>query len=180
MFTKTGLVLIMATLGLAGCHEHGASAKDHAHAEPGKQESAAKHGDHHDHGNVDPDKAAASLELNNGAKWQTEETLRTSMTNIRNYLQAAVKPIHSEAGYSADEYKTLAANIDKEIGNIVSKCKLPREVDDQFHLVIAQIAAGTDLMKKDGDRIKGAVKVIQGLQSYEKFFEHADWKPLEH
>jgi hypothetical protein len=171
----------MAALGLAGCHEHGASAKDdHAHSEPAKQESAAKHDDHHDHAHADPDKAAASLTLNNGAKWQTDDVFRTEMTAIRNLMQAAVKPIHAEPGYSADEYKALAANIDKEIGNIVAKCKLPREVDDQAHLVLVQILAGTDLMKKDGDRIKGAVKVIQGLQSYEKFFDHPDWKPLEH
>jgi hypothetical protein len=35
-------------------------------------------------------------------------------------------------------------------------------------------------MKKDGDRMAGAVKVIQGLESYAKYFEHPDWKPIEH
>lgn len=35
-------------------------------------------------------------------------------------------------------------------------------------------------MKKDGDRIQGVVKVVQGLQAYPTFFEHPDWKPVEH
>lgn len=35
-------------------------------------------------------------------------------------------------------------------------------------------------MKKDGDRTKDAVQVIKGLSSYEKFFDHPGWKPLEH
>lgn len=155
MFTKSALVLF-ASLALAGCHEHG-----------------------HSHSHADPDKAAASLTLDNGKKWQTDAPLRTGMTSIRDQLQAAVKPIHAKT-YSADDYKNLAAGIDKEVGNIVANCKLPREVDDQFHLVLVQLTAGTDLMKKDGDRMAGAVKVIQGLESYGKFFDHPDWKPLEH
>lgn len=162
----SGTILIMATLAVAGCHEHG----------HGKDESSKGH---HEHAHVDPDKAAASLTLNNGQKWQTDETLRAGMKAIRDQLQAAVKPIHAET-YSPDDYKALAAGIEKEIGNIMSKCKLPPEVDNQIHLVLTQITAGTEAMKKGDKPMSGAVKVIQGLQSYEKFFEHPDWKPIEH
>lgn len=160
MFTKSVLVLA-AALALAGCHEAGAKGHDHDHA----------HGD--------PDKAAAGLTLNNGKKWQTDATLRAGMTAIRNELQPAVAPIHAKT-YSPDDYKGLATRIEKEVGNIVANCKLPKEVDDQLHLVLAQISAGSDLMKKDGDRMQGAVRVIQGLESYAKYFEHPDWKPIEH
>lgn len=170
MFVKfTGVVLVIASIAVVGCREH-SHGKDNGHA--------AAEG-HHEHGNVDPDKAAASLTLNNGQKWQTDETLRAGMTSIRDQLQAAVKPIHAET-YSPDDYKALAAGIEKEIGTIVSKCKLPPEVDNQFHLVLTQITAGTELMKKDGNRMSGAVKVIQGLSSYEKFFEHPGWKAIQH
>ncbi len=164
-FSKAAWVLV-AALGLAGCHEKG-----HSHSEP-----AAKG---HEHGHVDPDKALASLTLNNGKPWQTDASLRTGMTAIRDQLQAAVKPIHAKT-YSPDDYKALAAGIDKEIGGIVANCKLPKDADDQLHLVLTQITAGTELMKKDGDRMAGAVRVIQGLTAYGKFFDHPDWKPLEH
>ena len=35
-------------------------------------------------------------------------------------------------------------------------------------------------MKKDGDRMAGAVKVIGALEAYAKHFDHSDWKPLVH
>lgn len=166
MFSKSALVAILATaVGLAGCHEHDSGKKGHEHG--------------HDHAHVDPDKAAAALTLDNGKKWQTDATLRSGMTAIRDHLQAGVKPIHAKT-YSPDDYKALAEKIEKEIGLIVASCKLPANADGQLHLVLAQITAGTEVMKKDGERIAGAAKVIQGLESYAKFFDHPEWKPIEH
>lgn len=156
MRVTNSALLILAVLAIAGCHEKT-----------------------HEHGHGDPDKAAASLTLNNGKPWQTDASLRAGMTAIRDRVQPAVKPIHAKT-YSPDEYKALAASIEKEVGAIVSNCKLPKDADDQLHLVLTQILAGTELMKKDGDRMAGAARVIQGLSSYGKFFDHPDWKSLEH
>lgn len=158
MIFKSALVLV-AALALAACHETGAKG--------------------HEHGHGDPDKAAAGLRLNDGKKWQTDEHFRAAMTAIRDDLQGAVKPIHS-GGYTPDDYKGLGTRIEEQLGKIVANCKLPKEVDDQAHLVLAQISTGADTMKKDGDRMKGAVLVIKGLDSYEKFFDHPGWKPIEH
>lgn len=158
MFLESAVVL-SAALALAGCHETGSKG--------------------HDHGHGDADAAAASLRLNDGKKWQTDEPLRAGMTAIRDDVQAAVKPIHANT-YSPDEYKGLGTRIEAELGKIVANCKLPKDVDDQLHLVLAQISAGADTMKKDGDRMKGAVQVLNGLDSYEKFFDHPGWKPIEH
>jgi hypothetical protein len=169
MFWKT-LLISSAALGFAGCHT---GEKDHAH------DKAAQGSPGHDHAHGDPDKAAASLRLDDGKKWHTDAPLRAGMRAIRDELQAGVQPIHAKT-FSPDDYKRLAGKIEKEIGGIVQSCKLPKEVDDQLHLVLAQISAGTELMKKDGDRMAGAVKVIQGLESYAKFFEHPEWKPIEH
>lgn len=162
--------ILVALLGLAGCdkHEHGAahengSPHEHAHA--------------HEHG--DPDKAAASLTLDDGKKWPTDDSLRTGMTAIRDRLQAAMGPIHANT-FSGGDYEGLASAIDKEIGTIVASCKLPRNADDQLHLVLVQVTAGTAAMKKDGDRMGGAVKVMRALESYDQFFDHPGWKPLEH
>lgn len=184
MSRKSVWVLSIA-LGLAGCHESGD--KGHAHTGDKPAETAHAHAETeakaadkgHDHGHADPDKAAAGLRLDNGKKWQPDAPARTGMTAIRDHLQAAVKPIHAKT-YTPDDYKALAEKIEKEIGTMVANCKLPKEVDDQFHLVLIQISAGAELMKKDGDRMQGAVKVIQGLGSYAKYFEHPDWKPIEH
>jgi len=45
--------------------------------------------------------------------------------------------------------------------------------------VLTQIAAGTELMKKEA-RMDGAVKVIQGLGAYAEHFDHPGWTPIEH
>jgi hypothetical protein len=172
MFGKSSALILIAALAAAGCKE----SSTHAHGEPDQHASAPKA---HDHGHGDPDKAAASPTLNDGKPWPTDATLRTGMTVIRDQLQAAVKPIHAGT-YSPGDYKALAERIDKEVGTIMSNCKLPPDADNQLHLVLTQIVAGTEQMKKDGDRMAGAVKVIGGLQSYGKFFDHPDWKPLDH
>ncbi len=35
-------------------------------------------------------------------------------------------------------------------------------------------------MKKDGDRMGGAVKLVKALEAYAEHFEHQDWKPIQH
>lgn len=159
MPSKTPFWLFIALFALAGCN---------------KQE---QHGHSHEH--VDPDKAAASLTLDDGKKWGTDESLRAGMAAIRDRMQAAIAPIHAGSFAPAD-YAALAAAIDKEIGNIMANCKLPRDADDQLHLVLTQLGAGTAAMKRDGDRMAGAVKVIDGLGSYEEFFDDPSYKPIEH
>ena len=133
----------------------------------------------HDHGHADHGNAGSKLTLNKGQKWQTDATLRAGMTSIRDEMQAAVGPIHAKQ-YSPDDYKALAARIEAQLGTILSKCKLPPEVDAQIHLVLAELFAGTDLMKKEGNRMEGAVKIIKGLGAYASHFEHPNWQPIKH
>ncbi len=151
--------LLAAALLLSACHERST--------------------EHHDHAHSDPDRAAEGLRLNDGKKWQTDESLRSGMVAIRDAMQAAVKPIHEDR-QSPEAYAALAANIEKQVGTIVSECKLPADADAQLHLVLAQISGGTQKLKQDGDRMAGAAIVIRGLESYAKYFDHPNWKPIEH
>ncbi len=134
-------------------------------------------GHHHAHG--DPQQAAQGLSLKGGKKWPTDATLRTGMTTIRNELQPAMKPIH-ENTYSAAQYKALAGKIEAHIGTIVAKCKLEPDADTQLHTVLSQLAGGTDLMKKEGAELAGAIRAFEGLEEYARYFDHPGWKPLEH
>jgi hypothetical protein len=170
MHGKALVVALALTLGAAGCHDD--HDKAHAHA-PGAT-SAAAHA--HDHGEA----AAVKLALDEGGrKWPTDEPLRAGMKSIRDDLQAAVVPIHAKT-YTPDDYKALAARIESTIGTVVSKCKLPPRVDAQFHVVLAELVAGADVMKKDGDRMAGAAKAIGALRSYAEFFDHPGWEPVKH
>jgi hypothetical protein len=158
-------ILVAALVGLVGCDK---SSRHDSHAtEQG-----------HEHGRGDPKAGAAGLTLDNGKKWRTDASLRTGMANIRAQMQAAMKPIHTKA-YSRDEYAALAAGIDKELGAVLASCKLPQDADAQLHLVLTQLFAGTEAMKK-GDPMDGALWVVRGLEAYENFFDHPEWQPLEH
>ena len=159
MLSKTVLLLASALALAAGCRDK--DVKGHHHA-PG-----------------DPKQAAQGLSLKDGKKWPTDPTLRAGMTTIRNELQSAMKPIH-ENTYSAGEYKALAGKIEAQIGTIVAKCKLEPDADAQLHTVLSQLAGGTDLMKKEGAELAGAIRTFEGLEAYARYFDHPGWKPLEH
>lgn len=197
MISRSLWAVAAATLALSGCHEHKSAHADdhsrqgdgHASTKPdqkgpqGHDDAVQAHAQEaaqgHDHGHGDHDKTAVSLSLNNGRKWQTDEPLRAGMAAIRNEVQAAVDPIHAEK-YSPEDYKALAGRIEAHVTKIMSTCKLPVEVDAQIHVVLAQFFAGTGLMKKDGDRMAGAVKVVKALAAYAEFFEHPNWQPIKH
>lgn len=167
MHTKSLVVLSAVVMGLSLGRP--ARAEDHAH------EKAERH----EHGHGEAGKGGPKLVLDHGKKWQTSEPLRTGMTAIRDDLQAALDPIHAKT-YSPDDYKALAGRIEAQASKIISTCKLPAEVDAQYHLVLAQLFAGTEQMKKDGDRMGGAVKLVKALEDYGDHFEHQGWKPIQH
>ena len=141
--TVLSVSLALATTSLAGEHDH-----------------------HHAHGAADGGAADArplsKLALKGGKKWQTDEQLRAGMAAMRDDVQAAIEPIHG-GKYAAKDYEALAARIEKQITTVIAKCKLAPEVDAQVHLVLGEILSGTDVMKKDGDRKKGVVAVIEAL-----------------
>ncbi|MBI2394818.1 MAG: hypothetical protein HYV09_34935 [Deltaproteobacteria bacterium] len=170
-------VVPVVALALAGCHEakghdHGESAAPAAKAGEPPAVRAHEHG--HDHGG-----APATLKLDDGKKWHTDDSLRAGMTAIRNDVQAALDPIH-EGKYTPEDYEALGEKIDAHVQTIMSKCKLPPAVDAQIHVVLSEIFAGTSMMKKDGNRMGGAVKIIKALGSYADTFEHPGWQPIKH
>ncbi len=134
----------------------------------------------HEHGHdAGGGSAVSRLTLNKGKKWVTDEQLRGGMAAIRDETQAAVEPIHA-GKYTPEQYAALAGRIEKQITDVIARCKLPPEVDAQIHLVLADFFTGTDAMKKEGDRKQGVVTVIEALQAYPKYFEHPGWKPIKH
>lgn len=143
-----------------------------AHAAP----AAHKHDAHADHG------APASLQLNAGKKWGTDEALRKSMGSIRQAVEASLHEIHENrlptAGYGA-----LASKVEGEVANIVANCKLEPKADAQLHLVVADLLAGSDQMAgkvKKAKRQDGAVKVIDALEKYATYFNDPQFKPIAH
>lgn len=130
--------------------------------------------DSHSHG-----KAAAelTLSLNQGAKWQTDEALRTGMSAIREAFAPVIEDVHADRLDSA-QYAGLADGAEAQINYIVENCKLPEEPDQQLHLVLANMLEGIEQLRTPGEGRNGAVAVIEGLNAYGEHFDHPDWKAM--
>ena len=130
----------------------------------------------HDHGTA----AGAQLELNQGAKWPTDEPLRKGMGNMRAALAKDLKVIHANQA-SAAQYEALAAKLNGEVAYVVQNCKLDPKADAELHKVIGEILGGADAMqgKEAGvARRDGAVRVAKALNAYGKYFDHPGWRNL--
>lgn len=136
-----------------------------------------KHDDHAAHG-----QGATTLQLNAGKKWETDAPLRQSMANIRQTMEASLHDIH-ENRLAAAGYGKLAHQVEGEVGNIVSNCKLEPQADAQLHLIVADLLAGAEQMAgkvKKAKRQNGAVKVIGALDNYARYFDDPHFKPIKH
>ena len=157
-----GAILLAAGLSFAAV----------AHAAP----AAHSHDAHAGHG------APATLQLDAGKKWGTDEALRTSMESIRQAVAGSLHDIHENrlkpAGYAA-----LASKVEGEVGNIVANCKLEPKADAQLHLVVAELLSGAEQMAgkvKKAKRQDGVVKVIGALEKYAAYFDDPQFRPIAH
>lgn len=139
-------------------------------------EPATEHAHGHDHGH---EASGATLGLNDGKKWQTDAPLRAGMEALRDELQPNVKAIHAKT-FTAEQYAALAGKIEGRLVSIMSECKLPPDVDAQLHVLLVDFFDGAKVMKSEGDRMKGVVKIVRSLEAYDKHFDHPNWKPLAH
>lgn len=127
------------------------------------------------------DTHTAVLKLNQGAKWQTDEALRTGMESIRNALAQALPDVHS-GKFDTTRYQTLAQSIEAQVGYVVQNCKLQPEADDVLHAIIGEIGQGVDVIaghKPGTEREQGVVLVARTLDDYAAHFEHPGWKGLK-
>lgn len=130
---------------------------------------AAEHSHHHG-------TAPQQLQLNAGKPWAIDAPLRQAMDNINDAMKQALPRIHHNRFTNAD-YQKLGATVDKEIAYAVANCKLEPKADAMLHLVVAELSAGAEAMQGKGrlSRHDGAVKVIEALHAYGRFFQHTGW-----
>lgn len=157
MFRRESFLSAIVVLGLA-LGAPAQAAEPHAHGAPG---------------------AAVHLRLDNGKKWQTDDVLRRGMTAIRAAVEESLTPIHRKT-FKPAQYDALAARIQIQIDDVVGNCKLPEAADQQLHIVLEQIIDGVAKMKAATGRDQGAVRIVEALAQYGKYFDHAGWRPLAH
>lgn len=120
------------------------------------------------------------LTLDHGRKWATDDPLRTSMASLRDTFAARIPAIHGGT-LDAAGYTALADAVDTEVAHIIARCKLTPAADAMFHLVLAEMTAGTAILrgKAPGKPAQGAHRVAMALNAYGEHFEHPGWQPLK-
>lgn len=97
-----------------------------------------------------PAAAALELRLDNGARWRTDDALRTGVSRIRAELDAVLPAIHSNR-FTAGEYVRLGDRVDAEIEYVAANCKPPED---------------------------GAKALVEALKAYGEHFDHPGWAPM--
>jgi hypothetical protein len=115
-------------------------------------------------------------------KWETDAPLRKGMAGIRDDMASKLGEIHA-GKLKKPGYAELSGKISTHTNSIFKNCKLSPKADAQLHLVLSQILGGNQQMKSAEsiqDRRAGAIKIIDALQLYPKYFDHPGWQPLTH
>lgn len=124
----------------------------------------------------------ARLSLDSGKKWETDESLRQGMLEIKRTLEPRIKAIH-EGTLSTDRYAAIGEEVAKSVESIFKNCKLRPEADAMLHLILAKVLNGASTMKdrsKPSGQQAGAVEVVIALKQYGNHFRHPGWKAIEH
>lgn len=119
----------------------------------------------------------AALDVSQGGKWQTDESLREAMENIRAALFAQRHIFHG-ADDSGTDYGALAAQVTGEIALIVQNSKLDPLADAQLHRLIGEMVSGAQTMQGEGrgeSRRAGAERIAEALADYARLFDHPGW-----
>lgn len=131
----------------------------------------------HDHAGT----SSPALKLDNGKKWSTDAPLRQGMNKIKTTLAPRLDAAHA-GRLSQAQYKEVAKEVTGQVAFIVKNCKLSPAADAVLHAIIAELVAGADAME---GKVKGTapqagfVTVVQALDTYGKYFEHAGWQGLK-
>ena len=133
-----------------------------------------QHSHEHEH-----ESTAQSLVLDNGAKWQIDQSLHLGMVKIKQALVENLDAIHYDK-FSAAQYAALAEQVDQQLSYLFEHCKLPAQADAQLHILLAKVMGASARMKKSVGQKQGAVAIIQTLQDYPKYFDDANWQAFDH
>lgn len=118
--------------------------------------------------------AVQELRLDQGKRWPTDQPLRQGMSDIRAAMAAAFPKIHM-GQFTLAQYDALVGKIEERVDYVVGNCRLPEEADAQLHVVVVEIIEGNEAMRSGADRLGGAMRIIQALEAYGRYFDHPGW-----
>ncbi|MDT8450872.1 MAG: hypothetical protein RQ847_11950 [Wenzhouxiangellaceae bacterium] len=114
------------------------------------------------------------LQLDNGARWVTDESLRTGMTEIREAFERKL-PRFRAGTLEQQDYAELAGTVDKQLNFMFNNCDLPPAADAQLHKLLASISGAAAALREEERAPKGMRSLHRALEAYGTHFDHPGW-----
>ena len=125
------------------------------------------------HGHLDGEEAPADgLTLNNGNKWQTDESTWLHAVN----LNALVAVFETKEDSDIESYHGFAANMQEELGGLVKDCKMKGADHDALHLWLEPVMKDVNDLKKTATADEGkqiAETLTANVKKFDKYFKYA-------
>ncbi|CAN1541869.1 hypothetical protein MCEKH45_01830 [Methylophilaceae bacterium] len=123
-------------------------------------------------------KPASEHTLKPGEKWSTDEVVRFGMDNIRQAVSVSQGDI-IQGKLNSQDYLAIADVVDRNVTDMVRKCKLSPDADKAFHIVVLVDLKGSVEFMRVSRNVQtqrvGALAVLQTLRNYGKYFQHNGW-----
>ncbi len=123
-------------------------------------------------------KLASEKTLKLGEKWSTDEVVRLGMDNIRQAVSVSQGDI-IQGKLNSQDYLAIADVVDRNVTDMVKKCKLSPDADKAFHIVVLVDLKGSVEFMRVSRNVQtqrvGALAVLQTLRNYGKYFQHNGW-----
>jgi hypothetical protein len=131
---------------------------------------------HQHHGKtVIPEEKSQStspLVLNHGKKWPIDQTMRENMGVIHQQFKIISSLSKSKKATNKDT-RAFSDMISTSAQNIISKCKMEKLQDEAFHVILADLLAVADDLKKP-ERVEPALtKLDRTFKTYTQYFDHS-------
>lgn len=151
------LLSLSAILLFSSCdHQNDAHHDQHEHAE------------HADEANTDG--THSELSLNNGAKWQTDNSTKLHANKLNGIIQA----FDNSGDTKLSAYCNLADAIDHELEQLISDCRMKGPEHEALHHWLAPVLHDAEQLKKASTEQEGAaaLNILRtDIQKFNQFFQ---------
>ncbi len=132
--------------------------------------------DHSQHHNKVKEKkhSAQVLTLNNGVKWEADETMKKNMDAIYVQYKKLDSLMVSNKAESKDTQE-MSRVISDSAQQIASHCKMQQKQDETFHVILAELLASSEKLRDLKFSRQALNELKKTLDLYSEYFNHS-WK----
>jgi hypothetical protein len=119
-------------------------------------EHATKEEAHQDRDSV------ASLQLNNGSKWKTDEATKKNV--------ASIKQLVNDSNYYKKEAESFTRELQTGIDTLVQQCRMTGPAHEALHFWLGNVLHDLNALKK-GERKDAFTDLHKNVMLYDAYFE---------